>query len=678
MQCHGGGKGKPKGGVKILDRDLLVKKEKVVPGKPDDSALFLLITALDDTVMPPEDQPRLGTGEIEAIRAWIAAGAPPFPDVGTEPVKTTDTEPAAPKAGVDLVLLAILQDVRSLAAEDRRFVRYLSLDHLRTGGITAEELDLDRAALAKAINHLSWESAVVRPRPIDPAETVFRIDLRTLGWDAKPFERMVDGKPSGPSPVNLFDLALLEYPYGVVSEDSETFDQLQREFLGPAGQVRPVVYVRADWFVSTATLPPLYEDFLRLPFDLKGLEERLGVDARADIGDGRAVRAGMTVSGVSRNNRAVERHPAPFGAYWKSLDFRTSKAQENLFRDPLNLNPAGGEVIFNLPNGLQAYALADAAGNRLDVAPTEIVTDKFAEDKVVRNGLSCIRCHDLGMKSFSDDVHAAVEHLPGSPGFDRRKVLRLYPGQPAIDPLLKADGERFAAALTLALGKPQGREPLIAVTRRFLDEPLLLPAAAAELGAPADALKVLLGTRPFAGLGLSPLASEGGVRRDAWDDSFSRVVRDLGLGVPVVPLDALTTRNIIPAAGGFEVTLATSKKNNVFAPGETMVINVANPSSKDLFIELIGTSARGQKAILAPSTTVVKAGESFRFPPKGEIKIRGNLGKEQITVFASDAAFPPGVLLHGTNLVDRVVHAFDSNGFDPARVLKKTIEIETR
>ena len=88
-----------------------------------------------------------------------------------------------------------------------------------------------------------------------------------------------------------------------------------------------MVYVPADWFVSTATLPPLYEDFLQLPFDLKGLEERLGVDARADIDDGRAVRAGMTVSGVSRNNRVVERHPAKFGAYWLSFDFRTSKAR---------------------------------------------------------------------------------------------------------------------------------------------------------------------------------------------------------------------------------------------------------------------------------------------------------------------------------------------------------------
>ena len=70
---------RPRGASRSSTATLLVAKEKVVPGKPDESALFLLVTADDDTVMPPEDQPRLAADEIDAIRAWIAAGAPPFP-----------------------------------------------------------------------------------------------------------------------------------------------------------------------------------------------------------------------------------------------------------------------------------------------------------------------------------------------------------------------------------------------------------------------------------------------------------------------------------------------------------------------------------------------------------------------------------------------------------------------
>ena len=78
---------------------------------------------------------------------------------------------------------------------------------------------------------------------------------------------------------------------------------------------------------------------------------------------------------------------------------------------------------------------------------------------------------------------------------------------------------------------------------------------------------------------------------------------------------------------------------------------------------------------------MLKAGESFRFPSEGAIRIQGGLGKEQITVFASDAAFPAGELLRGKDAVDRVVHPDDDGhhrGYDPARILKKTIQIETR
>ncbi len=39
---------------------------------------------------------------------------------------------------------------------------------------------------------------------------------------------------------------------------------------------------------------------------------------------------------IKPQNRVVERHPARFWAYWKSLDFRTNRAQENLFQDPLS------------------------------------------------------------------------------------------------------------------------------------------------------------------------------------------------------------------------------------------------------------------------------------------------------------------------------------------------------
>src|ERR1700676_2511160 len=51
FECHGGLKSY--NGVKVMDRDLLVDKKKVVvPGKPEESKLFQLITAKDESAMP--------------------------------------------------------------------------------------------------------------------------------------------------------------------------------------------------------------------------------------------------------------------------------------------------------------------------------------------------------------------------------------------------------------------------------------------------------------------------------------------------------------------------------------------------------------------------------------------------------------------------------------------------
>jgi len=689
LECHGGSK--TNGGVKILDRELLVKKEKIVPGQPEESVLFLLVTAEDETAMPPPGQPRLSSGETDLIQTWIAQGASPFPADVPAPAETNKDLAFQSVVGVDYVLKAILQDTRSLTPQDRRFARYFSLNHLLTGGSTADELDLHRDALAKTINHLTWEHKLAHPQPIEPSKTVFRIDLRVLGWDQQPFKIVRDQNevPTEQSPVNLFDLVLLEYPYATIYEASETFDRLANEFLVPAGQVRPIPYIRADWFVSVATQPPLYEDILGLPIALKELEKRLGVDADADLDSSRARRAGLAVSGVSRNNRALERHPARYGAYWKSFDFRTSVAAENLFRDPIQLNPAGGEFIFNLPNGLQGYFLANAKGDRLELAPTEIVTDKFAADQTVRNGLSCIRCHDAGMKGFADAVRPAVIPLPDSPGFDKARVLQLYPEQAEMDAVLKEDTDRFNKALLAVLGRQPAREPLIPVSQRFLNGPLSLAKVAAELGSPDPGrLRPILESPSFTNLGLAPLASQGVVRRDTWENAYDQVVRRLGLGVPVIPIDGLTRRDFHPDQSEIDVELKTNKPNNIFAPGDKMFMTVANRSSKAVYIELIGTSSQGKIALLTPSSTKVAPGQKFRHPAEGFLEIQNKeLGKEEITVFASETDFPPGLLLRGRDVADRFVHPFhtfqkggerDGLQIEKTRLLKKTTTIETR
>src|SRR5262249_25659213 len=266
----------------------------------------------------------------------------------------------------------------------------------------------------KLVNSLSWHREITPLVPIDPARTVFRIDLRDYNWTAA-----------------TWNLLLAVYPYGIRTADSRVIDQLSGS---------PLPYLRADWFVANASIPPLYQDILGLPKTVRELEQMIGIEAAQDLAEEKNVaRAGLRSSGVSQNNRVLERHVSPHGAYWKSFDFRSNLDDQNIFKDPLRLNPAGGEIIFNLPNGLHAYLLITSFGQRIDEAPIAIVSNRNnPDDPVIRNGRSCMSCHYTGIQSFKDEVRPVVRSLAFA-SFDQQKVLAIYPSQETWDKLIERD-----------------------------------------------------------------------------------------------------------------------------------------------------------------------------------------------------------------------------------------------
>ena len=72
----------------------------------------------------------------------------------------------------------------------------------------------------------------------------------------------------------------------------------------------PSAIRHVDWFIATASLPPLYHDILDLPETDRELEERLEVNVVENIRNApgkRVWRAGFNDSGVSNHNRVVER-----------------------------------------------------------------------------------------------------------------------------------------------------------------------------------------------------------------------------------------------------------------------------------------------------------------------------------------------------------------------------------
>jgi hypothetical protein len=186
-----------------------------------------------------------------------APNSVPPSDPATTPDAPPDTDAGAPALpgdrGESYVLRSIVRDLRTLTAEQKRSARYLSLNHLLARESTAGGLEWRRKALHAVLRHLVPEGKQPSDlRLVEPTGTVFRIDLRDLGWDrlAYPWNHL-----------NLFDLALLEYPHGRLPIASPFYNDLFA-FLQAAGQVRPVPYVRADWLIREVLRDPLHRDFL--------------------------------------------------------------------------------------------------------------------------------------------------------------------------------------------------------------------------------------------------------------------------------------------------------------------------------------------------------------------------------------------------------------------------------
>ncbi len=544
-RCHGVNFEVPR--FNVLDRDILVgkrdgKKPYVTPGKLEESYLWRRVGVKKD--MPPED-PEPTDAERLLLKKWIEGGAP-FPGA----------EAARPYQGEKDILAAIRTHLRTrVDPEDRRFKRYFTLTHLANNPtVKDEDLRLYRAALAKVVNSLSWEADVVVPRAVDKAETVFVVDLRTLGWDRHDLWREI----------------LKAYPYGLSYEESpdRPKQDLAKEVYDLTGSSLP--YLRADWFIATASRPPLYHRMLELPANARLLEKRLGVDIPGNFLKDKLARAGLTTSGVSKQNRLVERHPARGGStyYWKSYDFKSNEGRGNLVRFPLGPdfartasrpgNPlaeqafehAGGEIIFNLPNGLQGYLLVDNKDNRIDEGPIEIVRDKLetAGSPVIVNGLSCMACHKHGMIGGFKDVVRGGKAVFGRA---RQKVERLYVPAAEMDRLLKKDETRFLAALEeatgpfLKVGDDQKRdlrdfaEPVGAIATLYVKD-LGLEEVARELDFkdPKELLTLVKGNARLRELGLGPLAEGAAIKRQLWESLkgtyclFQKVALELELGTP--------------------------------------------------------------------------------------------------------------------------------------------------
>ena len=673
----------------VLDFDKLAHNPKfVLPGNSSGSLLFRQIV---DKEMPYDviyegAGPDISAEEITAIAKWIdslggpqladagpaaappadapppvaagappadapppaAAGAPPAPAVvaappaGVAPPPAGAAPPPVAVAGCKLisqedVINLIAADLNTITPRSRRTsTRYLTLTNLKNACLDEKSLNVFRQGAIKLINSLSRAPDVVRLEAIDPDGTILRINLDDLGWSAQDWNDII-----------------ATYPYRV-QPDSQLVSVLETT------TTTKMPYVRADWFAFSAARPGLYNKLLKLPKTFQALAKEQDVDVEANIKKFLVQRAAFQKSGVSRNNRLIERHQSRNGYFWTSYDFAGNKANQSLFEHPLGpsgkdaFKHDGGETIYSLPNGFQAYYLNKANGEELDKGPTEIVQDPSRRDLQVTNGISCMGCHEYGMKFAKDEIRAAV--LAGR-DFDkatRENVDALYPPVEKMDKTLKDDADRFASAMKRAGLDPNlklgGVEMINALSDRY-EGNVDLVAAAAELGLSPDqfrdgatgsdtkALKTLV----------RRLAQKSAVPRDQFEANYIELAKAITdqeeIKVAGAAVAAAAKTEIAKVAKSTDLALSAERAG--YRQNEFLVLSALSP--QDCFLTVTSVDEKGVGTVLFPNKFVpdnrIKANVELQLPPKGAGFTYRLLdkGSETVTAVCSDTKDGDGI-----------------------------------
>jgi mono/diheme cytochrome c family protein len=611
-RCHQEGqlaadREKPAGGFGyVLDLEALARNpEYVQAGNPSASQVYTRVV----NGSMPKDMDYVSVfgpsaDETKAISAWV------------ESLADTAGTAVASRGFIDdeAVLRAMRDDLSELSDFDRPNVRYFTLTHLYNVGDTDEELEIYRQALAKLLNHLSVEPRVVAPEAVDEAKTIYRVDITDLGWSGDTWR-------------------LVEYsnPY-FIEYDTPVMRFLQAE------TYTTVPFVRADWFAFVASQPPLYYDILGLPETKHELERKLGIDSAANRQALRVARAGFQQSGVSRNNRMIERHSLSTGAYWESFDFAGNKERQSFFLFPLGPLDAyaqlsdrfgfvhdGGEIIFSLPNGLQGYYLTDDKGTRLDTGPTQIVQDPSRRDQAVTDGISCMSCHDKGMQMKEDQVR---EYALGNVAFPKeaRDIIEaIFPPHDEMTALMEEDRERFLRALQTAGVDPDlnlsGEEITSVLFQRF-ERDLTMRQAAAEIGMEVEMFTERLNMGGAETYALKQRLEFNLVPRDQFVELFAGLVNEItdnrafDLRDEHVAGYADYQGTISDPEGAKRFALALYPNQSTFRVGNELTFSVQ--AELDCFLTLINVDAAGQATVLFPNRfnqdNRILAGNTYQVP----------------------------------------------------------------
>ena len=587
----------------ILKLDEIARDpDLILPGNPDGSGLFIQIAKKDmpyDCYQEFDCDAEPTEADVKAVYDWIKG------------LGDTVTAACANRAPIDeaAIVTAIANDIDAQDKSRRQGMRYVSLTHFYNACASDTDMVRYRQGVVKLLNSLSRNRDALKMRAIDPQGTVIAFHLADLDWNTEDWARIAGGYPYGMQPdVTAYDVAV-----------SITGTKLP--------------WVRGDWLAFAASRPPLYYDLLRLPETFAELEREEGVDVKANIETFLARRAGFQKSGVSKHNRLIERHTIPTGYFWTSYDFKGDSPAQSLFVHPLGPYGAdafkhdGGETIFSLPNGFQAYYLNTADGERLSKGPTAIVLDDSQRDRAVTNAISCFGCHNQGIRQATDDIRKHVLHDGSFPAGVRSKVEGLYAPPEEMKKLLDGDAARFRKAMLSAGLDPEldsqteGVESINFLSRAY-EKSVDLRIAAAEYGLTAEMLAQGLADAGGEAGRIKRRLEQGVLPREILEVEFSELVDKVSDNKPI-EIAALKPTAVARVRDDSEEVfddfdLSLTSDRSAYRVNDLPVFTIT--SSEDCHLTLINVEAGGNGTVIFPNLFQ----QDNLLPAHKEVKFPGN------------------------------------------------------
>lgn len=633
------------GNVLALD-EIARDPNLILPGNPDGSRLFIQMAKQE---MPYDVFQEYSGGdepteeELKQVYDWIRSLD------AVQVAACTDRQPISSEA----IVAAIAEDLDAQPEHRRKGMRYITLSHFHNACASDDDMIRFRQGAVKLLNSLSRESDVLRMRTIDEAKTIIAFHLDDLKWEAADWDRIVAA-----------------YPYKVRPDTTryETVKQIT---------ATPLAWVRGDWFAFTASRPPLYYDLLKLPKTFGELQKQLDLDVDGNIEKLIAKRAGFQISGVSKHNRLIERHSISTGYFWTSYDFGGDRPEQSLFVRPLGpkgenaFEADGGETIFSLPNGFQAYYLNTEKGERLDKGPTEIVLDDSQRDRTVTNAISCFGCHNQGIRKATDEVRKHVLSDRTFPRDVREKVAALYPPVEEMSRLLDEDYNRFIGAMRRAGLDPEldsqkaGVESINHLSKQY-EKAVDLRLAAAEYGIPQEQLADGLSAAGGEAFRTKRRLEQGLLPRETFESRFVTFAAHVSDDVPVeIAPAAVAAAPAVATVGGktkeethdFDLTLISDK--SAYKINDLAVFTVV--SKADCHLTLINVDSNGTGTVIFPNKF-----QQDNFLPAGkEVQFPGSDAGFQFRLKDPGTETVIAVCNSGGKTADGIQHDFKTRSFTP-------------